>query len=336
MSKPAKTIFVLFLTMVFGLGAEAGAKDKPALPDMGPLKVAYAPHFGFSPFFIAMEKGYFKEEGLDVRLHRFRSGGHMLAPLSTGRLDVAMGRVGTDLFNAFYQDLDIRIVAGGERFDTVFMARKELFDSGRVTEPKDLRGMTMPLTSHRGLVEYVYSRVLTLGGLTVDDVKLVSLPFHEIPTAFANGAIDAGATAYPMAAKILDAKTAVQMPLENIETIQGSVVYFGSRMLAPANREAGARFLAAYIRAVRDIQGDDWLKDEHVNMYGKYVKFPPALIMRCPPPIFHINGGTDGENIMKQQAYHVGRGYTEFHEALPLSRMLENGFLEEALKRVGN
>ncbi|MCG8634485.1 MAG: ABC transporter substrate-binding protein [Desulfobacterales bacterium] len=331
MPKLAKTVIILFLTVLAGVYTGAEAKEKPG--NIETLKVAYAPHFGFSPFFIAMEKGYFREEGLDVRLTRFRSGGHMLAPLSTGRLDVAMGRIGTDLFNAFHQGLEIKIVAGGEKFDIVFMARKDLFDSGKVTEPKGLKGRKMPLTSYRGLMEYVYSRVLALGGLTIDHVQLVSLPFHEIPTAFANGAIDAGATAYPMAARILDAKMAVQMPLEKIETIQGSVVYFGKRMLTPAYRDAGVRFLTAYIRAVRDIRGEDWLKDEHLLIYQKYVKFPPALIRRCPPPVFHVNGEIDGENIMAQQAYHVERGYTEFQEPLPLSRMIENGLRKDALDR---
>ncbi len=331
-----KLLLVLVFSIIMGVCWKADLEaSEPALPKIGTLKVAYVPHFGFSPFFIAKEKGYFSEQGLDVTLHRFRSGGHMLAPLSTGQLDVASGRVGTDLFNAFYQDMDIKIVAGGDYIDILFMVRKDLSDTGKIRKPADLKGCKMPAVSLRGLVEYVYAQVLAQGGLTIDDVTLITLPFHEIPTAFANRAIDAGATAYPMAAKILDTESAVKMPLDKTDTIQGLVMFFGKRLLDPANREISIRFMTAYVKALRDIQGEDWKKDEHVLIYSKYVKFPPALIKRCPSPSFPVNGEIDQDSILKQQAYHVGRGYTEFKKPFPLTRITEMLFLEKALERSG-
>ena len=334
--KIVRLFLVLSVAILMGIcqGNVLEASES-ALPKIGTLKVAYAPHFGFSPYFIAKEKGYFADQGLDVELHRFRSGGHMLAPLSTGQLDVASGRVGTDLLNAFYQDMDIKIVAGGQLFDILFMVRKDLYDSEKIRKPADLKGAKMPAVSLRGLVEYVYAQVLALGNLTIDDVSVITLPFHEIPNAFANRAIDAGATAYPMAAKILDAKSAVELPLGKTDTIQGEVMFFGKRLLEPANREIGIRFMTAYVKALRDIQGEDWKKDEHVRIYSKYVKFPPALIKRCPSPAFPVNGQIDQDSITKQQAYHVERGYTESQKPLPLAQITEMSFLEKALERSG-
>ena len=44
-----------------------------------------------APFYIAYDRGFFKEEGLDVDLIVLDSGAKVIAPLGTGELDVGSG-----------------------------------------------------------------------------------------------------------------------------------------------------------------------------------------------------------------------------------------------------
>src|SRR3972149_6254206 len=49
--------------------------------------------------FVALEKGYFREAGVDLKLEPFVSSVKMLPALSTGDLEIATGGVAASLFN---------------------------------------------------------------------------------------------------------------------------------------------------------------------------------------------------------------------------------------------
>src|SRR5947209_10150333 len=101
-----------------------------------------------APFYIAHERGYFNDEGLDVDLIVLDSGAKVIAPLGTGELDVGSGALSVGFWNALARGIKFRIVADrghaqpGYLYQTVFM-RKDLVDSGRFKSLKDLKGMRM-------------------------------------------------------------------------------------------------------------------------------------------------------------------------------------------------
>jgi ABC-type nitrate/sulfonate/bicarbonate transport system substrate-binding protein len=99
------TWLLIFLQVVSLLLQSCASGQQEALPDLGTIQIGYLPTLGYSAFFLAEEKGYFKEQGLDVELTMFKSGSEMIVPLSTGQLDVGAGEPGTALFNAAAQDL---------------------------------------------------------------------------------------------------------------------------------------------------------------------------------------------------------------------------------------
>ena len=61
--------------------------------------------------YIAVEKGYFREAGIDLTLEPFNSSVRMLPALSTGELDVATGGIAASLFNGIARGLPIITVA---------------------------------------------------------------------------------------------------------------------------------------------------------------------------------------------------------------------------------
>src|SRR5215470_16517674 len=103
------------------MASEAPAADKVAVGTGGSASDA--------PFYIAYDKGFFKDEGLDVDLIVLDSGAKVIAPLGTGALSVGF-------WNALVRGINFRIVADrghaqpGYLYQTVFM-RKDLVDSGQ-------------------------------------------------------------------------------------------------------------------------------------------------------------------------------------------------------------
>src|ERR1700676_4681566 len=64
-----------------------------------------------APFYIAQDRGYFKDENLDVKLLVLDSGAKVIAPLGTGELDVGSGALSVGFWNALTRGVKFRIVA---------------------------------------------------------------------------------------------------------------------------------------------------------------------------------------------------------------------------------
>src|SRR5262249_57304736 len=69
---------------------------------------------GDGPIYIALDRGYFGEVGLEVEDIRFDGATRMMAPPAAGQLDVVPASITAGLFNAFARDIDVRIVARSE------------------------------------------------------------------------------------------------------------------------------------------------------------------------------------------------------------------------------
>ncbi len=312
------------------------------LPDIGTIQIGYIPIFAFAPFFVAEQKGYFAEQGLEVELQAFRSGGPMIAPLSVGELDVGGGETGPGLFNAIDQELDIRVVSGMAAQPPGFgaaplLVRTDLFESGEVTEPADLAGRKVAVNIVRGTAEYLVAKGLEQGGLTVDDVELVAIPFPEMPAALANGAVDAALLPHPLAARALGEGAATVLLNGDEVTFwpQNGVIYFGQRMLDPENREIGVRFMVAYLQAARDLHGEGWRADENVLAINATTNVPEPAIRNGVAYYFDTNGYLHRDSTADFQQYHFDRGYTELSAPLPLDQVILDTYLEEALARLG-
>jgi NitT/TauT family transport system substrate-binding protein len=317
--------------------------------DLGVIKVGYLPISGFAPMFIAQELGYFAEEGLEVELEKFTTGDAMIAPLSLGHLDVGGGETGPALFNAIDQDLDVVVVGAlasqPEGYGGVpLLVRKELLDSGEVAEVADLEGRKVSVNVERGMAEYLLAKALESAGLTVDDVQLITIPFPEMPQAMANAAVDAAILPHPLASKALRPGENDEPPIAGVlvpgdkitDTPQNGALYIGTRLMDPANHEVCVKFMVAFLKGARDMQGDAWREnDDIVNAFLAYTTVPEAAVRKGVIYFFDPNGKMNEASTEDIQAYHVGRGYTEFSEPLPLDRLIDYSCLEDALAILG-
>ena len=340
-----RKVNLIILVLVMSVLALQGCAESPAatpetMPDLGKIRVGYVPVI--APIYIAYEKGYFKEQGLDVELIPFDSGAKMVAALGAGQLDVGSGEAGTALLNAIDQGFDVQVVMGTGSMPkgygpNPFLVRKDLYDSGEITEPADLKGKKVAVNIPRGMVEYLVSEVLAKGGLTIDDVELVVLPFPEMLAAFANKAIDAAILTEPLASQAVKDGAAVILVGgdEIVDRMQISVMYFGKRLLDPVNWEVGVRYLMGHLKAMREVYGDGWKNEDIAGIVSEYTHIQVPVIQNSVKPYSEPNGAINEATIENVQKYFIERGYVDYDQVIPLSDMLNPDFLEEALKRIG-
>lgn len=336
-----KVMLILIILVIFSTAcSNQGAPQE--VSDIGPLNVGYIPILGFAPFYVANEKGYFEEQGLEVELQTFRSGGPMIAPLSTSQIDVGGGETGTALLNAIDQGLDVKVTGAlasqPPGFGAVpLLVRTDLYDSGEIGEVDDLQGKKVAINIERGMAEYLLAEALAKADLTVDDVEIITLPFPDMPAALANQAVDAAILPHPLASRAIGDGSAVVLVDGDqiVDTPQNGVIYFGQRLLDPANKEVGIRFLMAYLKAARDLYGEGWRSEENATIINKYTEVPIPAIQGGVSYYFDPNGQINLDSTQRIQEYMVSRGYTESGNTVPVSDLVDASFLEEALERLG-
>lgn len=341
MKRYPNVVFVLILISI--LAASCGGNDvkQDQLPDLGTIKVGYLPIITYAPIYIAYEKGYFEEQGLEVELTSFASSSYMMPLLATGDLDVGDGQTGTELINAIHQDLDIKIVGPTNQekegyISSKFLVRKDLYDSGTITEPADLKGAVIATNVERGVVEYMTAELLKEGGLTIDDIQFVLLPFSDINVAIANQAIDGGLFPEPLASMAVDSGDAVILKKFS-EIFPGatlSTYFFGERLLQPENREIGVRFFMALMKAIRELNTEDGYNDENVGYIAKYVNNPPEYI-KTNRHYYDPNGEFDEAALLDAMNYYIERGYTEVDVLPDPELLIDLSFLKEAVEEMG-
>src|SRR5207302_9954302 len=133
------------VALLAGLASAGGARAQG-------ITVGAASTTSDAPIYIADRKGFFRAEGLDVKVTNFRSASDMVAPLGAGQLDAGAGSAGAALYNAVARAIRIKIVADKASSPpgygaTKILVRKDLVESGRYKEPRDLKGMKFAMNA---------------------------------------------------------------------------------------------------------------------------------------------------------------------------------------------
>lgn len=135
---------------------------------------------------IAKEKGYFADQGLDVRVDEYDSGGPGMQALLQGRADFGVAAEYVGVVN-MQNNPQLRVLSMVGRQDNFnLMARK---DRG-VAYPSDLRGKTVGVTK-RTAGEFLLSRFLTNNGLKMEDITAVDATPDQMKAGLEDGTFDA-------------------------------------------------------------------------------------------------------------------------------------------------
>jgi len=252
MSKSAIRVVCLVVTMLVVNAASFADK----LQD---VTIGITPAMSTAGLFVAYEKGYFEEQGINLQMkHIPRAGAQMIPFLATGQLMVGCGNLNAGLYNAFAGGIPLKVVAdkGTVTPDHGYLAlivRKAHVDSGRYKDLKDLKGMTVAVTARGVSQEIVYEKFLKKAGLGLDDVRFVNLSWADMNIALSNGAIDATIQVEPLVARAVEKGIAVRvLGDDTVYPNQQSAVIMYSSMFIEKHPELARAFMVAYVKGMRD------------------------------------------------------------------------------------
>jgi NitT/TauT family transport system substrate-binding protein len=218
-----------------------------------------------APYYIAVDKGYFAQEGITLQSGIVRSALDTIAPMASGQLDVGIGAATAGFFNAAHQGFDLRVVAAmgvqGPVMATQPLIRKALWDAGTIRSANDFPGHRIAINAPGDITEYFLTLMARKYHLDDKALDVVPLGFAQQFVAFKNGAIDAGFLPEPLST------TAQMAGVAALDTADDGVgtgtittfVFFGTEFMKEKPK-AALGFLRALVRGARDVQGP-YLKD---------------------------------------------------------------------------
>lgn len=293
--------------------------------------------------YIGIEKGYFRDEGIDLEIVEIQTLGQMVPFLGTGEILAAGGALSAALFNAIRQGIALKAVAcrtallRGFTFHCL-MAAKQRYDAGEIRSLADLKGRTIANTNVEGLVAWENAKLLESAGLTLNDVQLVGMAAPDMPTALANGAVDAALLIEPYCAvaRRLDAGVAL-VEGDGIRDRLGVDVPIGVVLFSPKllqDRALAVAWLRAHLRAARfynEALKNPAGKAEVIDIAGKYLPINDrTLYEEMIWPGIPADGRFDPTFVDELQTFMIHRG--EIKEALPTEQVVDLSYLEEALR----
>ncbi|MDE3111465.1 MAG: ABC transporter substrate-binding protein [Chloroflexota bacterium] len=319
-------------------GASAKASAAPA-----PVTIKFGQIGGVSDgaIYLAIDKGYFKEEGITLETQTFQTAANMVPLLGTGELDAGGGAPSAGLYNAILHGVQMRIVADkgsltpGHGYEAV-VVRKALAD--KVKSAKDMKGLKISIAARDIVPEYSLNEFLKTGGLTVKDVTVVPLKFPDMQAALANGSVDVAVPIEPFATNIISANIGdVITWTDKVVPGEQTAVILYSEKLAQ-NKDVAVRFMRAYLKGARlytdafDKKDPAKFKDA-VAILSKDTKLPAALFDKMRFPWIDPNGKVSVASLDAGQQYFVQKGSQE--KALDMSKVVDASFAVEAVKEIG-
>lgn len=281
-----------------------------------PVRVSINPHFiTYTAFFIAVDKGYFKDAGIDLQLTKYTTSANSQLPsLARGDLDVSVVVPGPALFNQYDQGFDAHVIASideahaGYLDGSVLMVRHDLV--GKIKKPSDMKGMNVDGAFPGSPIALLTLEALAAGGLTTNDVKF-STKESAVPdqlAALRNGAVDVQGTTEPTATAIQQQGYGTKW-LSYHDIMPGyQEAFFGvSSQFAKDHPDAVVRFLRAYLRGVADVNKTKGkLTPDLVATIAKWTELTPDIIQAMGAlPYYGQNGSVNTDELDKIQKFWV-------------------------------
>jgi NitT/TauT family transport system substrate-binding protein len=306
-----------------------------------PLTIALVPSVPSGSTFIAADKGYFREAGLDVKVERIDSLSKAVAFLATNQVQVGQGGINAGYFESVAEGLPIimALESGSTPLYHRILLRPEFKD--KIKTVADLKGRKVGISSPGSTSVYEIGMVLASAGLLIKDIDLKYLAFTQMGAALANGTLDAALEMAPFSDIAIEQKIAVpwidpeegyikRLPLAN-------VAYIANTEWIKQSPDVARRLFVALARAGRDYcqayhHGPNRAEVLDIMVKNKIVADRDLLDRvdwqaRSPNGAFDLDSVDSVQTFFKQEAI--------IDKTAPRDRLVDASFAQAAAKELG-
>lgn len=167
----ASVVAVATLTSCAEKPEDAGGKSGDKIT----VGLTYTPNIQFAPFYVAAEKGYYKDAGLNVDLRHHGAAEDLFGALKSGKEDVVYAG-GDEMLQARAKNVPlVDIATFYQKYPVGLIVPKE----SDIKKPTDLKGRTIGTPGPYGETYFGLLALLKEGGLSVKDANVKNIGFTQ-------------------------------------------------------------------------------------------------------------------------------------------------------------
>lgn len=298
-----------------------------------------------APLFIAIDKGFFQEEGLDIQVEWFDAAQPIAVATASDKIDVGATGITAGLYNMVSSGQKLTIVADKGREQKGYpssslVVTKALYDQG-ITSVEQLKGKKIGITQKGSTFQYMLGRILESNGLTLEDVEVIPLgKISSVMASLESSQIDAAILNEPNITKVQKAGYAKEiLPIGDVIEYQTSGLFFSPKM--NSDEDASIRFMKAYIKACNYyydavlVKNNDVLEpgknyDEVINIIAKYTNMPVEDI-KVGLPYIDRDGRLLATDIETQINWYNKEGLLE--KTIEVQEVVNTSFFDKAIEK---
>ena len=252
------TVAILGLILAGCASSGPGQASTDDGPELSAITVGTLPIVDAAPIHLAIEEGFFTEEGLTVTVELVQGGAAAIPALVGGDLDIAYG-AWPSFLRANAEGLDLRAVADGTRAVPGFTELLAMPGSGLEGDPAAMAGKRIAVNTLGNIGELAVRAALVRAGVEADGATLVEIPFPDMAVTLERGDVDVIWASEPVATLARDDPGAVLVVDSYVDEMEAFPVagYQATAEFVAENPRTVAAFRRAMQRAVDRIASDE-------------------------------------------------------------------------------
>ncbi|MDR0489343.1 MAG: aliphatic sulfonate ABC transporter substrate-binding protein [Propionibacteriaceae bacterium] len=242
---PKVMLISLALLATGFMGGCTTADDKTEDEGLTKVSIAIQPWLGYGAWYIAQEKGFFAENGLDVTLTDFEADADMLAALAGGRVD-ALNVASHGALLMIESGVEAKIVL----LEDAATSADAIITTSEITTVADLKGKKVAY-EEGATSDLLLNYALAEAGMTITDIEKVPMGAANAGAAVIAGQVPAAVTYEPYITSAL-AENSDMHVIYDASAKQGLIsdVLMVSDKFAAENADAVKALIASWGQAV--------------------------------------------------------------------------------------
>ncbi len=262
-----------------------GLTVRPVLAQSTRIRVSTIPIIDVAPLHVAMQKGFFAAEGIEVDTTPTQGGAAGIPALAAGQVQIAFSNVISMILGS-KQGLGFQLIAAGSNTgdappDLAAIVAKK---GSPLRTGKDLEGKRLAVNTRNNII-WLYARawVKATGG-NPDAVTYLEVPFPQMTDAVKGDRVDAAFTVEPfLSAGLAGDLQLVGWPYNTVQKRIPVAQYAASKRYIEQNPQLIARWVRAYNKGV------DWTNsnrgtEELAKIIAGYTRMAPEQILKLALP----------------------------------------------------
>lgn len=193
----ASAFMVAVLAACSAVSGQSASDEQPGKTD---IAVGTMPIIDTAPLQIALDRGFFDDEGLSVHTTTIQGGADGIPKMRHGSLDISFANY-VSAFRTHAEGHRMRIAAEAYNADEDVLVVTAMPGSG-IAGPEDLEGKTVAVNTLHNVGTLTVKSVLQTHGVNPSSVDFTAMPFPDMPEALKDGSVDAAWMVEPFISQV--------------------------------------------------------------------------------------------------------------------------------------